>query len=742
MTAGCFRWFFETLRQVYAGVPPNHLLGFNGFVNYVKNTEVKDVEAFWGSKLHNKTASPFPRMPQSYRPRSTASLLSFAPLKPMTDLQITTFSLVRTAWALLIARHTASNSVCFGTTLSGRDAPLPGIEKVVGPTIATVPVCIDFDDKMTVYETLRVVQSQAADMIPFQHFGLHNISQIHGDAKLACNFQTLILIQFKTKEYEAIDDVFGLQHHSEPEPRKPQDWSKFNPYALMIECSIEDSGTTITATFDPNVVPEQQLLRYIGQFSYILNQLSSHNATSDVTIGQLEVISDGDVKEITNWNSAELRSVDECIHNLFRPWVDKLPNAKAICAWDMRLTYRELDQISSQLSSKLKGLGVQKGVFVPLCFEKSAWAMVSMLGVLKAGGACVNIDASSFFPVMRRKAILNELSATVSLCSPQQFCLLEGMVKNIIIFDDSLLIELSNLTEDYPTTVSPQDAAFIVFTSGSTGKPKAIVLEHSAICSSIKSHGSVMQFNEQSRTLQFAAYTFDISISDIFATLLHGGCVCVPSEYDRLNRLALAINELGVNQACLTPSVATLFQPSDVPSLKKLTLGGEPLTRENIKTWADETHLKNIYGPAECSMWCMGSPGLSLESDESNIGTGLGVNTWITRVENHNQLCAIGMIGELLIEGPLLVREYLNDPERTSAAFIENPRWFTEARPETKSRFYKTGDLVRYNVDGTIQFIGRKDSQVKVRGQRIELGEIEHVLRRHVGTPRWMLPLT
>ena len=301
---------FEILCQVYAGVPPNPLR-FNGFVKYVKNTGIKDAEAFWGLNLHNKTASPFPRMPQSHRPRSIASLLSFALLKPMTDLQITASSLIRTTWALLIARHTASNSVCFGTTLSGRDTPLPGVEKVVGPTIATVPVCIDFDDNATVYQILRAVQSQAAKMIPFQYFGLHNISQVHGGAKLACNFQTLILIQFKLKDYEAIDDIFGLQHFAEPEPREPRDWSKFNPYAFMIECSIEDSGIAITANFDPNVVSEQQMLRYIGQFSYILNQLSSYDATSDATIGQLEVISDGDEKEVTNWNSAELRSFND-----------------------------------------------------------------------------------------------------------------------------------------------------------------------------------------------------------------------------------------------------------------------------------------------------------------------------------------------------------------------------------------------------------------------------------------------
>lgn len=724
---------FETLHQAYAGVTLSRLLGFNGFVKYVKDIKPEDAQAFWSAKLNNKTASPFPRMSQSYRPRSTASVLSSAPLKPMTNRQITTSSLIRTAWALLIARHTASNRVCFGTTLSGRDTPFAGIERVVGPTIATVPVCIEFNDKATVYHTLRMVQSQAAEMIPFQHFGLHNISQVHGDAKLACNFQTLILIQFKSENLEAIDDALGLQHIAEAEPYEPRDWSKFNPYALMIECSIEDSGIVITANFDPNLVPEQQMLRYIGQFSHILNQLSRHDASSDATISQVEVTSDRDKEEIMSWNSTQLKSVNECIHDQFRLCASKLPDAEAICAWDGRLTYRKLDQISTQLSHKLIGLGVQKGVFVPLCFEKSAWAIVSMLGVLKAGGACVNIDASPSFPPQRRKAILDELSATLSLCSPQQSCLLEGTVKNIIVFDDSLLTELSGVTEELSACISPQDAAFVVFTSGSTGKPKGIVLEHSAICSSIKNHGSVMRFNKQSRTLQFAAYTFDISLSDIFTTLLHGGCVCVPSEYDRLNCLTRVINELGVNQACLTPSVATLFQPSDVPSLKKITLGGEPLTRQNIKTWADETYLTNIYGPAECSMWCMGSPGLSLKADESNIGTGLGVYTWITRVENHNQLCAVGMIGELLIQGPLLAREYLNDPERTAAVFIENPTWFTKTRPEQKGRFYKTGDLVRYNVDGTIQFIGRKDSQVKIRGQRIELGEIEHCMRRHLG---------
>lgn len=203
---------------------------------------------------------------------------------------------------------------------------------------------------------------------------------------------------------------------------------------------------------------------------------------------------------------------------------------------------------------------------------------------------------------------------------------------------------------------------------------------------------------------------------------MRGGCVCVPSETDRFNNLAEAINRLDVNFMDITPTVAGLLQPSQVPKVKGLSLGGEALTRENIDTWGNAVTLHCCYGPSECSINSVWNGDLLRSSEATNIGKSIGSVSWVVNPSDHNQLVPIGVAGELLIEGPILARGYLNDPEKTSKAFIMNPAW---ANGQGR-RFYKTGDLVRQNSDGSLTYLGRKDTQIKLNGQRIELGEIEH----------------
>lgn len=276
------------------------------------------------------------------------------------------------------------------------------------------------------------------------------------------------------------------------------------------------------------------------------------------------------------------------------------------------------------------------------------------------------------------------------------------------------------------------NAAYVVCTSGSTGTPKAIVVEHVSLSTSVVAQAKAMGVTPASRVLQYAAYTFDVSVGDVFTALTHGACVCVPSEVQRIQDLAGAINLLGINQACLTTTVASLMTPADVPTLRKLTLGGEPATKQCIDVWSGKVELKNVYGPAECTIWCVIQPNACSDVLAANIGHGIGARTCIVHPEDHDQLMPVGSIGELLIEGPLVARGYLNDAEKTAAVFLEEPpRWlaaFGSLPPRT--RLYKTGDLARFNDDGALLFHGRKDTQVKLRGQRIELGEIEYRIQQ------------
>ena len=404
-----------------------------------------------------------------------------------------------------------------------------------------------------------------------------------------------------------------------------------------------------------------------------------------------------------------------------------MPDAPAVCAHDGNLTYRELDALATKLSKYLARLGVVPEMAVPFCFDKSAMAVVAILGIMKAGGAFVAIDPS--YPTSRIETIVKATKASVVVAEPVHAHLFEGVIKHVVAIDVNSLNRAAITENQNIQSTCPSSAAYMVFTSGSTGLPKGIIVEHRALCTAVLSLGPPMRISSKSRVLQFAAYTFDASIGDIFVTLLQGGCICVPSEYERINDLAGAIVRMNVTAACLTPSVVRILHPDEVPCLETISCGGEMLLQEIIALWAEKIALVNVYGPSECTIWCTAQTNLRVESSANNIGRALEAQLWISSVNNHNRLCPIGCIGELLIEGPVLARGYL-DPEQTERAFVENPHWIN-AEPGQQRRFYKTGDLVRYNPDGTMSFIGRKDTQVKVHGHRIELGEIEHHLSLH-----------
>jgi amino acid adenylation domain-containing protein len=428
-----------------------------------------------------------------------------------------------------------------------------------------------------------------------------------------------------------------------------------------------------------------------------------------------------------SWNKSFPRSVHTCFHQHFEDIAQKMPDAPAICSWDGNFTYRELDTLSTKLANHLAELGVAPEMLVPICFDKSSFAIVSMLGILKAGGAFVAIDPS--YPASRIQAIIKATNASIVVAEPAHCHLFEGIMKRIVAIDPKLADELPRAPGVARPQPCPSNTAYVVFTSGSTGAPKGIMVEHRALCTAVLALAAPMRITSTSRFLQFAAYTFDLSYGDIFVTLSQGGCICVPSEHERVNDLVGAIVRMNVNVACLIPSVARMFRPEDVPCLETLLLGGEALVQENLELWAAKVALVNLYGPSECTIWCTAQTDLKVDSRANNIGRGRGALLWITSITNHDRLCPIGCIGELLIEGPVLARGYLDD-EQTKLSFVENPSW-AEAESGQRRRFYKTGDLVRYNTDGTVSFIGRKDTQIKLHGRRIEMGEIEYHLSSH-----------
>ncbi|TPX19125.1 uncharacterized protein E0L32_011198 [Thyridium curvatum] len=442
-----------------------------------------------------------------------------------------------------------------------------------------------------------------------------------------------------------------------------------------------------------------------------------------------------DLDRIWTWNAVVPPTIERCIHDMVSARAAQQPEALAVAAWDGQFLYSEIDALSTRLAQDLIVAGVQLGVPVPLCFEKTRWTVVAVLAVMKAGGTFVLTDPSQ--PEARLRTIVEQTGAKILLSSKSQFDLTTRIAPSdaqIIAVSNDLLGRQQSLPDVALPVVPADSPMYIIFTSGSTGKPKGVVLSHANFTSGAIPRAEAVGYRPHSRCFEFASYAFDVSIDCLLCTLTNGGCICTPSDEMRMNDLSGAIRNSKANMAHMTPSVARVLDADIMPSLEILGLGGESISAGDARAWSQKTRLVIAYGPSECTVGCTINSNAGAAKAYTNIGTGKGGLMWITDPDDHNRLMPVGSVGELLVEGPVVGIGYLDEPEKTAEVFIEDPTWLTAGHgdiPGRQGRLYKTGDLVRYDPDGSgaIVFVGRKDQQVKLRGQRVELVEIEYHLQ-------------
>jgi amino acid adenylation domain-containing protein len=324
--------------------------------------------------------------------------------------------------------------------------------------------------------------------------------------------------------------------------------------------------------------------------------------------------------------------------------------------------------------------------------------------------------------------------AFIILASEEHAGLVKHLASNSLVVSASFFTFPKNTDTPPVTGVRASDPCYIIFSSGTTGEPKGSVLEHQSIQASSRILDNKLNFGRDSRVLQFSSYVFDVSIEEVVCTLMFGGCVCILPEDDRLNNLALAMERMQVNWIDFTPTVLRTLTPAEVPHLKTLCLGGELLGDDLIRLWSNSVDMFNIFGPSECSITLTSSKKLEPGDSGTNIGRGYKCRFWIVDPRNHHVLSPVGAIGEMLVEGGQVGREYYKNPSQTAAAFIINPEWSLKSSDGSDRRMYKTGDLARFDQRGNLVYLGRKDQQVKIRGQRVELGEVEFHLARHAAT--------
>lgn len=398
-------------------------------------------------------------------------------------------------------------------------------------------------------------------------------------------------------------------------------------------------------------------------------------------------------------------------------------------AFDGEFTYAELRDLASRLSQELTRCGVGPEKLVPICANKSRWAVVAIMGALIAGAGYVPLSPEH--PASRHQQIIQDCNASIILCAPEYESRFTKAARKVIKISEISIRQLPSRQSELPLRAKPSNICYVLYTSGSTGVPKGVVIEHRAIASSSAAISKALHLVSDSRVFQFGSFVFDASVMEILTTLTCGATICIPSETERTTNIASAINKLKATWTCLTPSVANVIEsPADVPTLKTFASGAEALTPETINKWVPGLQLLNAYGPTEGSVVAVANEEVASQRDPSVIGRVLqSARAWLTVPDNPNHLAPVGAIAELCIEGPLLARCYLNNHAKTAEAFVQNPAFLKEWPGAENSRIYRTGDLVQYAPDGSLRYIGRKDNQVKLAGQRMELGEIEHHLQ-------------
>lgn len=706
---------------------------YRDFVAYLKRQNHREAEEYWRNRLHGFDS---PTLLGDDRQKATASRNAITTgattriLTPSLTSSLNQFvrhhhttlnSLVQLAWGMLLSRYGRTRDVVFGAVVSGRPPQLDGYESMVGMFINTIPVRFAYDPEEICIDALKKIQKQRIESEQFDFFPLMQMQGLCDVSRGESLFQSLVMFENYRKE-KSIEEM--VQSCDIEQVR----WFERTalPLTLIV---VPGEQLRLSLIYDETRFEGHFLEQILAHLEQLLKAIAAGPNSKLKNVGMLSGKERHQI--LFEWNDTHSDYPrDEPIHRIFERQVEIDPTAVAVTLEGESVSYHRLNERANQLSHYLASLGVTNGARVAVACERSIDTIVALIAILKTGGVYVPLDLD--YPMEMQDLILNETQSDVLLTHKRIQPINRGHSLKVICLEHD-----GDLLDCQPTTnpgngVQSSDCAYVIYTSGSTGRPKGTQISHRCVIRLVKSTNYV-RLSSSEAILQFSTLAFDASTFEIWGALLNGAhLVCAPSGRPNLHQLAEVIRRHRVSIVWLT---SALFNqvieelPEMLKGVGQVLVGGEALSVHHVRSafsyLGSETKIINGYGPTESATFaCCYTVPRDLSADATSVPIGRPIsNTQVYLLDRDGDLVPPGVAGEMYIGGDGLSLGYLNREELNRTSFVASP---LDELPDT--RLYRTGDICRYLQDGRVEFIGRIDNQVKVRGFRIELDGIEAAL--------------
>ncbi|MGW0432600.1 non-ribosomal peptide synthetase [Micromonospora sp. NPDC003197] len=638
------------------------------------------------------------------------------------DRQLTLGALLQTCWALLINRYTGSDDLVFGSTMSSRPAELAGVTETAGLFISTMPVRVRLRGRETVTEAAHRLQRDQAELRRFDFSPLAQVQQWSPLPPGTALFDTIMTVL-------NVPGIGALRRRDGAVRLSDGNYRYRTNYPLSLLVIPEHDTLSLRVAYDPGLVRSADVRRLLGHLGTIVAAVADDpdQYTADVP---MVVGAERELLLATFGGAVAPEPDDTLAHELVERVVVQAPDRVAVRHGALETTYAELDARANQLARHLHSLGVGPEIPVGLCLPRGTEQIVTMLAVLKAGGCFLPLDPTH--PPARLAGLLTEAGVRVLVTDRERRGRLPrttgGTVGWTVLVDTHRRRIEALSTDRLPVVAAADNLAYVIYTSGSTGRPKGVMVAHRGLTNLIREQVRRFGLGPDDRVLQWASAGFDASIFEVMLALGAGAALHVAdrNQVTPGEELAELLRRERITTLTITPSALAVTDAGRLPDLRLLILAGEALPAELLARWAQGRRVVDAYGPTETTVWATAAD-CRPETGPPPIGTPIG-NHQVYVLDPAGRPVPVGVPGELHVGGVGLARGYLGQPAQTAERFV--PAAITGV---PGARLYRTGDLVRWRPDGQLEFVGRRDRQVKLRGFRIEIGEVEAALAAQPG---------